>query len=185
MEPSVYLALVLSGQFLGLFPSVGSIDCYQFTWPGSNDTKATCADKTGDFAGNSQPCLLPFVLTKDSKEPDLNSLNKKCSWMTCPPYKCTTEYNQCVRWAWYDVKGNLYNYTLFCGSVSDLTYQDTKGIISKTSGCWEESVSTFTKKVCVCNDENFCNGSPVSSGMTASVLLIINLLFLLARSLQY
>ncbi|XP_064089394.1 uncharacterized protein LOC135203573 [Macrobrachium nipponense] len=171
------IALGLCPLFLLLHftPTRAAIQCYQFTWPGeANDTD--CDDHKIDTLNAPIPCKYPMVFTVPRHlPPDLNDLNDHCSKTTCPKYKCSVENQVCIQWSWYDVQGNIYNYTTFCGTVADATNMESKGAVPVNNGCWEQRMGTFTRKVCACDSENLCNGS---SSLMSSLLLVT--LFLLA-----
>ncbi|XP_066984495.1 uncharacterized protein [Macrobrachium rosenbergii] len=165
---------------LNFIPTTSAIECYMFTWPGdANDTD--CDDHRIDQENGPIPCKYPTVFTVPRHlPPDLNDLNDHCSKYPCPKYKCSVENQVCVLWSWYDVKGNIYNYTSFCGSVADATNIQTKGAIPRNNGCWEQRMGTFTRKVCACDSENLCN----SSTSVMSSLFLVTLFFLAGHFLN-
>ncbi|XP_071525314.1 uncharacterized protein [Panulirus ornatus] len=153
-----------------------ALQCYNFTWPGVNET-IHCEDKKEDANGDTQPCIYPLVYTIPYySPPNISELNKFCDQHDCPRYRCQEKGKQCIRWSWYDVNDRLTNYSLFCGTLADQTNPDNP--VSMTEGCWKMRMGTFMKEVCVCNTI-FCNHSPGSP----FVLTFMFLLPLLAQLL--
>lgn len=164
------MAIGLSVLFLVLMANPASaVKCYEFTWPGdTNDT--SCDEHYLDNEDKPIPCRYPMVYTVPSYyPPDLNDLEDHCSTYPCPVYKCERKHKLCIRWNWYDVNGNIYNYTAFCGTLADITKEDKVGAVPVNEGCWEQKVGTFTKEVCVCENYDYCNGAP---GVVASLTLV-------------
>ncbi|XP_068249686.1 uncharacterized protein [Palaemon carinicauda] len=146
--------------FLLLFtPTRAAIECYKFTWPGETN-ETDCDDHKMDADEKDIPCNYPMVLTVPRYlPPDLDDLRDHCSRYPCPKHTCKVENQVCIKWAWYDVKGNIFNYTSFCGTVADATNFESKGAVPINNGCWDQRLGTFTRKVCTCDSENFCNGA--------------------------
>ncbi|XP_076063911.1 uncharacterized protein LOC143038518 [Oratosquilla oratoria] len=143
--------------------------CYQFTWPGVKKN-VNCED--------IHPCFKPFVYSEpSSRPPNLTVLNDVCTSQPCPKIKipCTSS---CIRWNWYDVSGDLFNYTLFCGTMSDLTLEATTGPEEVKDGCFQYRDGTFSKEVCVCKTD-LCNGSTKGPLIPLPVLFLSLGLYLL------
>ncbi|KAK7053137.1 hypothetical protein SK128_026544, partial [Halocaridina rubra] len=124
--------------------------CYQFTWSSMNNTD--CDEHMNDLVDKPIPCLYPIVYTEPSYlPPDLDDLNEHCSQVSCPEYKCNQENSICIRWNWYDVNNVLVNYTAFCGTVADITKEESRGALPVTHGCWKQKAGTATREVCACD----------------------------------
>ncbi|XP_042214507.1 uncharacterized protein LOC121861054 [Homarus americanus] len=148
--------------------------CYNFTWPGTN-TSLDCDEKKLDDNNKPIPCLYPLVYTVPYyNPPNITALELYCTKNVCPDFKCNEKDKKCISYSWYDVNDRLANYSLFCGSLADHTNADDPTV--KSSGCWEQRVGTHTRKVCVCDDHDYCNAAFASYPVVSFGLFLMMLL---------
>ncbi|XP_045124951.1 uncharacterized protein LOC123512591 [Portunus trituberculatus] len=170
------LLLVLAGLAGAQSANDDYLECYYYTWTGKNES-VDCELCKVDIMNEAQPCLDTLVYTVPHQQPpNVTDLKNHCDTVqSCPPYTCK-EKKKCVKLMWYDITGSLVNYSSFCGNV--IVDGDTPNRYEMTNGLLEMTVSTFTKKVYVC-DWRLCNDASSLSVPGGVVLVLVSLVPLL------
>lgn len=85
--------------------------------------------------------------------PVKSDLDKHCK-------SCTKSNNACARWSFY-TNGKPRNVTWLCANTLE-------------RGCFVERLpNQLLKEVCICSDQNYCNGSPSTFFANTSLALLL------------